>query len=170
MTALDTAQAQQITEPLFLIELFFNSVTLRYSTRQTVTYNGNQYMGNSGAQVNGINALPGGGMQADIELTNFDRTISALVLNEKIQYVGVKIRKGYGSGATLAADVVMPRFIGVISEIPSIGETVVIRCRADNINTQFSPRTLIGPPVFNHIPKAGTIITWGGESYELTRG
>lgn len=169
MTALDTAQQQTVIEPVFLIELFFRSLTLRYSTRQTVTYNGNTYVGGHGARVTTIKTTGSGAMTAEVEIPNYNRALSALVLGEGINNVTAKIRKGYGSGDTLAADVVIPRFIGVISSVPAIGDVVRLSLVTDNIMTQYSPRTLIGPPVFNHIPRSGTILIWGGETYVLER-
>ena len=160
--------AQPITQPQYLIEVLFQSLTLRYSTRGTVEWNSQSWLGEAGAEVANITKNKDGSQTARITLPNQSLAISAIVLNEAIADQPVRIWKAYGEG-TITSAYVTQVFEGVIDSAPAIGERVELNLISENVFNQFSPRLRCGPPLMNYIPPTGTIIKWGGDIYELER-
>ena len=166
--AIETQVTQLLTQPQYLILLEFRSLTLRYSTRGTVTWNGQSWLGGAGARVDRIQKTSQGNMTATLTLPNQSLALSAILLNEGVADQPVRVWKAYGD-TTIAADDATQVFEGVIDSAPTIADTVVLNLVSENVFNQFSPRVRAGPPLMNHIPPAGTIIEWGSDIYELER-
>lgn len=166
--AIETQVTQPFTQPQYLILLEFRSLTLRYSTRGTVTWDSQSWLGGAGARVDRVQKNADGNMSAALTLPNQSLALSAILLNEGVADQPVRIWKAYGEG-TLAADDVQQVFEGVIDSAPTISDLVQLNLVSENVFNQFSPRVRAGPPLMNHIPPAGTIIEWGTDIYELER-
>ena len=145
-----TAIAQPVTAPRYLVELGFSS-TLRYSSRETLTWNSLSWV-SAGILVDSI--APD---SASITLGNSDNSISAIVLGEGVRDKSIKIWALDGASPYAVDDAVL-LFDGVMSSVLSVAQRVSIACSARQFASTNSPRHRIAPPVCNHLPPVGTQI------------
>ena len=146
---------QQVTIPLYLVELHFSSI-LYLSTRQQATYNDgtgiNTYL-KSGTNVRNVSEKG-----VIVELDNSDGfSGSAIVLGEGVRDKVIRIYAAYGEGSTLGTDDVYLYFEGYMSHVSSIdANKVVIQSSFLSEELAYTPRIYCAPPLCNHIPPTGT--------------
>ena len=146
----ETALSQPVTAPRYLLEIGF-STTLRYSTRESVTWDSQVWL-NSGVMVDSLSQN-----SAQISLANADNSAGAIVLGEGVRDKSIKIWALDGDSPYAAGDAVL-LFDGVMSSVDGVGIRVAISCTTQKAATTFSPRHIIAPAVCNHLPAPGTQI------------
>ncbi len=163
-TSTDAALAEDVTKPRYLVQLGFETVQY-LCTREDVTWNGQTWTGN-GVQVGRLFTNSDGGQGATIELPNADNAYSSLVFSEGVAGRVCKIWVLYGD-APFADEDAVPVFDGVMDACDVGALRVQVTCIGDGDKTGISPNLVIGPPVFNHLPAAGTVLYWGNGTYKL---
>ncbi len=166
-SAINTATAGTVTTPGYLVEIDFGTV-LRLSSRGDQSWNGYTWTGGRIGKISGLQ-WDGKGQQAgSIDLINSDLAMGALVLNEGVADRSVKIWKFYADSPATGDPVAV--FDGVADAADIGPDKVSLALLSQNGRTLSAPRRFIGPGIgFNHLAPAGTKITWGGQTYELTR-
>ena len=150
--------AQAITTPGYLIQID-TSITLRYSTRGTVPYDSDTWIG--GARVDSLDLGAGTGR---IAIPNADDAAGALILANALSEVAVTI---WAFAEAEPTDVVQV-FSGVIDAAEEIGELECVLSLAPTTGARSSiPDIVIGPPLCNHLLPAGTVITWGNTTFTI---
>lgn len=162
---MDAEIARPITRPLNLIEILLPSVTLRWSTGRTVEWDGDTWT-DAGVTLEALRALAGGAMEGMISVRNTELAASGLVLVDGVNDRPCRIWELSGPGPFDPADAVMT-FEGVCDGTPDISiERVRIAITSASRVREMSPRIYF-EQFCNHIPPAGTVISWGGEHYRL---
>lgn len=163
-TATAAAVAAPSTAPRYLM-LIESTPALRLTNGATCTWGGHTWTA-SAFFVDSIEALPSGGTRGTLQFLNHDLAFGALVLTGAAD-LPVTIWAVYGDGPHAADDPVL-ELTGAIDEAEIVGVTRV-RMTIEATASEYShlPRHRVAPPVFNHLPPAGTTFTWGGETYEL---
>lgn len=142
-----------VTRPLFIFELDF-STPLRFSSRETLTWNANSYQAaNVSFKAN--------------RLTFFNENFnySSNFIAEKTAGIGCRIWQLYGEGPFAVADADLI-FDGALGEA-SVGEYIDVSL-VDN-PVLFAPRLFPVEPTFNHIPPDGTEFTTPTGVYRIER-
>lgn len=160
-----TETARPITRPMHLVHIVTDTVTYRWCSSNTVTFDGQTWTGN-GVAVTALRNLAGGGMEGQISLPNIDGAGAAVALNNDLIDKACRIYELYGDGPYNVADAVVI-FDGVCDAASDIGdERVIIDITSAARNRELSPRMLWN--LFcNHMPAPGTVIAWAGERYTL---
>lgn len=162
---LETEIVKTVTSPTYLIYLG-TDVPFYYSSRGDVNWGGQVWSG-AGVEVRNISSRPGGSQSAELRFPNHDKSLSAVVLNERVVNKACQIWKFYGSGFADTDGLLV--FNGIMDEVPEIGEYVTIRAQSESVFDQYSPRLVCGPPTMNFIPATNTQILWDGSLYTLER-
>jgi hypothetical protein len=159
------AIAQPVTAPRLLIEIGWSHV-VRLCTRETVAWQGRQWIGPQGR----ISGLGGNNadQQCDITLSNHDSGYGAIALSEGLSDKSVKIYALYGDAPYTTDDAAL-LFDGQLDGGTVTAESVDIHCIAMRGVTMYAPRIYAQPPVVNHAPPAGTVLRWNGDNYTLER-
>ncbi len=146
---------QTITRPVYLVEISLPSGALRWSTRETITYDNRSWT-----------AAP---VQVDVAgqslaIFNTDATMGASFLSGA-SGVAVRIILLYGDAPfdPGEGEVVFAGEIGSIG----IGETIAVRLRP--AAAKRLPRLYVTPPVFNFLPPDGLRILTASGVYLLER-
>lgn len=160
-----TATAQAVTRPFYVAQLDWDGTTYRLSTGASVSWNGYTWDGGS-LSVEDLRALPAGGMEGTISLTNADGSAAALVLNHPIEEVAVALWTLYGDGPYAAADGV-PVFTGVVDAADLTATRVRLTLTTEGRRRALGPRIYAVPPLCNHLPAPGSVVVWSGERYTL---
>lgn len=156
-----------ITVPFWLVELEMATATYRWSSRHELDWNGHTWA-QSGVQVDTLRDLAGGAQEGTISLPNHDRAASALVLAERINGRPVRIWKLYGQPPYAVGDAIL-KFSGVADGTPNVAAPrVSIEINGVGLDNQEAPR-LLWDLFSNHIPPAGSVISWAGEHFLLER-
>lgn len=150
-----------VTAPRWFVTMGFDS-PVRLTNGETITWS----------------AQGGIFTQADIEvafgdkprITIFNEALAfgAIVLNEGTAGRSISIWQAYqadgatSSLATYAEPVLL--FQGEMADA-TIGDYVQINCR--RTAPLFTPRTYVGAPIFNHLPKRGTVIVMPNQKITL---
>ena len=165
LSAYTSAEVEKkITAPFYVVQLGFNT-PLYLSTGDTVTIDGKTYTG-TGFEVSKVQKKKGGRIVGQIKVHNQDLVMSAIILNEGTKNKTFKLYMVYGAGPYVAADMTLIAD-GVMDGVPNIGDTVTITFISGTRFTNYSPRFMFSPPVFNHLLPPGIIIDWNNDSYRL---
>lgn len=154
-SATEIATAADVTEPFWLVMMDFDPA-IRFSTAGTIDWDGHSWVA--------------GPIEVD-----FDDSPTLTIFNESTLIGQTVLVKGT-AGRTVclyqghynASGHTVPRlmFIGELGE--SVIDTyVTIQCKLSP--PQYTPRHTVSPPVFNHLPKAGTRIETLSETIILER-
>lgn len=163
-TKIANAIDSPVQTPAYLIEINFSTI-IRLCNRETVSYGGfTWYQG--GAAVTGLATGEGGAKTATIELPNNQFAYSTIILAETASGRRVRIWKLFGEAPYQDEDAQLV-FDGLIDDVPELTEKVVMNCSTQNLRTTSIPAITIGAPYFNHMPRTGQSIVWGGEIYDL---
>lgn len=157
--------AKASTAPVYLIWIDVGT-GLRFSTRQSVTWDGNSYSGGV-ARLTNLDLRP---IRSTITLVaaNHDNAVSALVLGNYVGDQAAKVWAVYGTGASIATADPVLIFDGVVERVPKGDRREVEIILSDASSSGYNtPKHVIAPPLCNHIPPQGTVITWGGESFSI---
>lgn len=155
--------AKNITTPIYLVELGFNT-PLYYSSRQQVLYGGNTFTEDKLTKV----ALKDtkGIMSARLHISNIDLNIGNTAIAETLQGKTCKVYIDYTIAGTTSDAILL--LDGIVNEISNINtKEVVLNATSISVNIAYSPRIYCAPPLFNHAVPAGTLINWGGSVYEI---
>lgn len=159
-TATATATAATITTPAYLVEIAWSSI-VRLSSRGDQSWGGLAW---TGGRLGKVDGRDGG----SVEVINSDLAYSALVLNEGIADVGVRVWAFYGDNPAASDPVLVFDGVGDGADIGA--DRVKISLASDGARTLYSPRRFVGPSIgLNHLRPAGTRISFGGEVYTLER-
>jgi hypothetical protein len=163
----ETLIARRSTEPGWLIQIDAATGTLRYCTRGTLSYGGYTWTG--GAVLSGVEVSHDIGAAVDLELPNTDNSASSLALSNALRDADVTIYALYEDSGTSSAYATLLRALKV-DGVDSISSTRV-KFTLATISGAASrvPDIVIGPPLCNHIPPAGTTIRWGAVTVTLER-
>lgn len=158
------ATSGPVHTPGYLVELQF-STTIRLCNRGTVIFDGHQWF-QGGVEVRGIATGEGGGKSCTITIPNNQFAFSTIVLAETASGKQVRVWKLFGDPPYTDEDAVLI-FTGLIDDVPELVNQVTFNCSTQNLRVTSIPNVTIGTPFFNHLPRAGQSITWGGEIYDL---
>jgi len=160
--------AMPVTRPRLVAQIDFSGAVLRVSTLGTVTWNSQTWV-ESAVDISGLDGTPVD--QANVRLTfdNSSNAMSSLVLNSNVSGGNVEVYYLYGDDPFADGDGVLA-FKGVIDAVEEINEmVVVINAVSTSKNRSNVPNVVIGPPLCNFLPKDGTVIYWGDETFNLER-
>lgn len=144
---------KQTTRPVWLVEIGF-STPLRLSSRETIAVSGGNTFTAAGIKVS----------PSSIELFNETFQYSATFLGGTAGKA-VKVWVVYGAGPFSTSDLDM-FFDGQIGPC-SVGERIICGLRPNP--PVFTPRLMVAPPVFNHLPPDGAEIITPTGIYVLSR-
>ena len=158
------ALGQVVTEPYNLIKIMWESATSYMSTGPQTVFQGNTYI-ESGARMGRFSWDSEGNQKGNIFLFNQENTASALVLNNTVADTPIEIYQTDRDGEVQPVAIV----VGVLDSPDTIGlDEVGLRVTTSGSRTTLIPNeyhTLSNG--FNFLPRAGTIIMWAGEKFEL---
>lgn len=150
-----TATSKRFTNPIYLIEQDMGAAILRNSTREQISHGGNDYLTNQGLAVENIS-----NDGCVWSLDNSDRSVSILALGNSVGGLVVNVYLHY-EGETIT------RFTGVIDEWHTQGQRVVFTATSQAAKQQKFPNERAELGTFNHLPPAGTTLTWGRQTITI---
>ena len=154
-----------VTRPVQLLTLSFPTTTIRYSNRETVTISGVTYT--AAGFTSSVRFDARGQIQADVTIPSHDGGFRTLILaSGDWRGRAATLAIVYGESGWTSADIVT-LLEGEMDAAPEIGNSVRLTLRSTRHATEFAPRHVAGPPFCNHIPPAGSRISWGTESVTL---
>lgn len=163
--ALQARVEQRITAPGYLVALVFDTQTVRLSSRGTLAWGGETWLGYD-LEVSGLAADGAGEASGELRLGNTDGTLSALLLGDGI--AGRPITIYAFDGDHPAADEVEMLFDGQGDEAGLNAGRASIKLISDSVSRVRLPRGRITPAMgFNHLTPPGTVLTWNGEKIIL---
>lgn len=144
-----TAIAADVTKPVFLVQINFSTI-LYLSTGRQISWNSQTWVeGSVNVEINGRDAM--------LTLPNADNAYSAIVYDEGIKDVQIKIWQCYHEMP--AADDPVLIYCGNMSAATSVNNAnVIISCRPDSSGNLQLPNIVCAPPLMNHLVAAGTKI------------
>lgn len=151
--------AKTITDPVYLFKINFGSQYVYATSRETVTYDGNNYI-TQGARMRRIDAR-----RVTFELPNFNRSISALAFGgSRIQGNDCTVYLRY-EGDTIG------RFVGLLDAPDCSGDYNTVTISVVDAYAVISrwPFERMRKPIFNYLPAPGTIIRLGSTNLLLER-
>jgi hypothetical protein len=158
------AIAGPVLQPAYLVQIDF-SYPIRASTRGELEYEGSFWPAAS-VMVGEISSGQGGGKSVQISVANNAFAFSQIVLAESASGKRVRVWKLFGEAPYSSLDATLV-FDGFIDSVPEMIKRVVFNCTTGPVRSISIPNVTIGPPYFNHLPRSGQVINWGGEKYEL---
>lgn len=161
---LAAAIVERGTSPGWLIEIG-TTTPLRYSTRGTLSYGGYTWVG--GAVLSGVEFSGDLGASVTLELPNTDNAASALALTDLLREVEVTLWAYYDVSGTGYAEELRTLAVDAVESINSTRVEFSLSSIAEGASRL--PDVLVGPPLCNHIPPAGTVIRWGWTTVTLER-
>jgi hypothetical protein len=159
--ATTTAAAASITAPIYLVRMGFN-VPIRITTGATISWTA------GGGVFSEASMDVQLGDQPELSIFNENIALGVSVLTDGTAGRELKIWEAYrasGAGSSLAGYTEpLLVFSGEMGPAEIVGQ-VVIRGRRHAV--QYSPRRYVAPPLFNHLPQAGTVIEMPGQKIVL---
>lgn len=149
-----TAIGQGVTEPRYLLEMGFDT-TVRYTSGQSISAMG--YLWSEASFDVRLSDTP------VLRLFNVLAEIGAFVLNQGTAGRSLKIYQYHRLSSGAYTDPIL-LFDGEMGEA-TITDVVTIRGR--RFPPHYTPRTYVAPPVFNHLPRRGTVIEMPGQKITL---
>ena len=141
-----TAVGADITRPLFLVSMAFDSIVY-YSSRDQRTWDSKTWLAASMKVTNPTSENP------TITIFNESTTFGQTVLADGTAGRAISIWQAYGMTSGYTDPMLI--FTGEMGE-SQIGKNVVIKCKRNS--TVLTPRLYVTEPTFNHLPKAGARI------------
>jgi len=150
--------AKTITNPIYLFKIDFGSQFVYASSRELITYGGNDYL-TKGARLQSIDSR-----RVVFDLPNHDRSISALAFAGQIQGNDCTIYLHY-DGETIG------RFVGLLDAPECSGDYNSVSITVVDAYALISrwPYERLRKPTFNYLPAPGTIISLGSTDLILER-
>jgi hypothetical protein len=108
-----------------------------------------------------------GRVSASISMSNLDRVLGTVVLQQNAKDHDIKIYVHYPSGSAGSVDPML--LVEGIMDGASVSERVFINVISRSAYFGSSPRIVCAPPVFNHLPPTGTVLNWGSVTLTLER-
>lgn len=140
---------------LYICEITTFNQTFRFSSGGEVMIGGNSYI--DGLSVDSVNDD-----EARLTISNVALSASSLFLNYPVRDAEIKINQLIGSTE-------IPAFVGVGDNLLALdGKSASIRAVSYAGMSRF-PSAEVAPPVFNHIPKDGIKISFGGNTIIIGR-
>jgi hypothetical protein len=153
--------AQTLTEPTYLIELGFDP-RLYFTNGKSETWNGHNWT-EGPISISGLSTDATGALSMTVTMLNHDLTFGALVLGQGARDRSVRVWIAPTDPAVeppvMLADGMM--------DGGTVGEKVSINVIGRSTYFGSSPRLICAPPLFNHLPADGTVLTWGSVTYKL---
>ena len=147
--ALTTAINKKFTNPIQMIAQDMGANVIYSSTQGLIDYDGQDYLGTTGAQVHQIS-----NNTFSWSLDNSDRAYSVMALANDVGGNTVTLFMHY-DGETIV------RFTGVIDEWNTQGQRIMFRATSQASRLQKFPNERAENGVFNHLPPPGSSILWG---------
>ena len=163
VTAAGTSAA--MTEPWWLVEI----VALRLTDGPTTMWDGQTYQALPGLEVASLSIDAGGFARGTLRLPDHNGAGTGLLLSAGDDDVIVRLWQTTGPGPHAADDPVLIAECVLDGGTSDNGWADLALASADDDNRE-QPRWRVAPPVFNHLPPAGTRIEWGGEVLILEPG
>lgn len=159
-TSLQGLIGQTVTAPGYLVSIEFPGQTVRMSSRGTLAWGGETWVGYD-LEVSGLASDGSGEVSGVLRVGNTDSALSALILGDGIAGRPVTIRVFYGDAP--GADDVEEVFAGQGDEAGIDTRVAEIKLISDSIARVLLPRGRISPATgFNHLTPPGTVLTWNG--------
>lgn len=157
-----------VTKPGYLVQILFDTYTVRLSSFGDVNWNGSPWIGAIIA-AGGLTWEPSGFIAGgQLRLGNLDGAMGALVLQHDVADRPITIWLVY-AGALAAGDPVMV-FDGVGDETTVDLRQVGISLAIAGSRALYSPRECYSPAAgFNHLPPIGEEVTFNGDIFKLDR-
>lgn len=169
-TGLLAEQSANVTKPGHLVRIFFPSLTVCFSSRQGITYQGVDFVAR-GLRVPNHDQSMDGTASITVAIANWDLAISTLVLSDGFAGVGMEVLAWWGDTFTDGVTEVWSIFNGQGSDADIGPDEVVLTATMAKLDLiQFPNTPRINAPLFNSVLPAGYQITWGNERYTLNRG
>ena len=157
-----TEIAKTDTAPAYLVAINYDSGTVRYCTRGTVTWDGVSWAGAGLVVEPPTDAQPSG----RLVFTDPDYLVHALIFSGAFKARQVDIWAFWGS-ALAAADPVHIARCTTAGADSAQGKRTIGLARQKSAQLQ-CPRQIIGPAIgVNHLAAPGEQIAWGGRILEL---
>lgn len=146
-----------VTQPGYLVQLDFDSESLRLSTFGDLAWNSLPWIGANMT----VDNFAGDGKKARVALWDATAAFRTLCMTGAgIRNRGVTIWKAYFTA--LAAGDPVQVFAGVGDQVSISKGKVTIDCARVNSRVMQAPRKRIGPATgFNFLAPPGTIVSWG---------
>lgn len=161
--------AKPVTAPRFFVEMLFSTPWRITSGGVDITWSGNLWSAYnvriSGFGIDGAQS----GQSGTITLGDTDGTATGFINGQGIADRAVNVWAYWGEAPGAADPVYL--FSGVMdsAEWSADGKAVSIKCEQGNAATLYSPRFYLTPDNgFDDMPPPGTLISWNGETFELT--
>lgn len=151
-----------VTVPVYLIYLGF-STPLSISSGPAIDWNGTAYSPMA-VQVSEIASEVTGSQNINLQFSNENRQLGAIVLNEAARDKPVKIWLTYYRDGTKTEPILMAEGVMDGAEIK---ERVTISVISKSLWYGSSPRLVCRPPVYNNLPVSGSVLTWGNVTYKI---
>ena len=148
-SGLEASVSAKFTDPVFLVSQDMGASVLYDSSREQITWLGQNYLATLGLRVENINRD-----SLDWSLDNSDRSVSVLGLTNDVGGNAVTAWLYYGGQA-------VTRFTGVIDSWQTSGQRVVFQATSQASKEQKFPNERFENGTFNHLPAPGTNIQWG---------
>lgn len=164
--------------PNWLFRLHFKSGTLRAASRLQVTWN-DELFPVVGFDPPTITGAPASGQAGSFSVIAEYRAFAAQVLNENPRGKRIEIYRSLQTGVPgfegfeAPIDITHAELVfdGVMNNVQpfGVGEKVTVNITTEGRLNSKAPRLRFLPPLCNHLPAPGTVITWGGERYILEK-
>ncbi|AUN95870.1 hypothetical protein [Pseudazoarcus pumilus] len=164
-TATAAGTSTATTEPWWLVELD----TLRLTDGPTTTWDGLAFQSLPGLEVTGLTIDASGFARGTLRLPDHNGTGTGLLLAAGDEDLPVRIWQVTGAGPHAPEDPVLIAECVLDGGTSDDGWAELALAPADADNRE-QPRWRVAPPIFNHLPAAGTRIEWGGEVLILEPG
>lgn len=150
--------------PAYLIEIGF-ATPFRQSTGRDIDFGGNTFT--EGGVIPESLSWVGNQQSGEIVILNGDSSGTALVLNNRVADVPIKIWKTYVTGPTTNTTPVL-LLVGVGRNARITVDEVRVTVSESASDTEFAPQDLVIPGNgFNHLPRLNKVFVWQGEHYLL---
>lgn len=159
------AVAAPVTEPWHLVQVG----ALRLTDGPTTLWQGHWWQSLPGLEVAGIRADGSGLTRATLRIPNHGGLGAGLLFAAGGEDTPVTVWQVYGPGphADTDAEILAE---AVLDGGEAEGEWAEIALASADADSREMPRWRVAPPVFNHLPPAGTRIEWAGEVLILEPG
>jgi len=156
------------TEPFKLVRIDFDAAPQYLSEGGTVEFEGNTYVG-GGVQVGTFVWTPDLTQVGTVELLNELNAATAIILNNQVLDTPVTIYETYRTDTGFAEPTVIVK--GVLDSPTITPTSSTLRVLASTSLSNIVPRRYhTVDEGFNHLPIAGSVISWGGEKFVLEAG
>ncbi len=157
-----------LTRPVFLVKMSFDTADQFMSSGAQITFDSDVYVEGQ-VKVSTFTWNSDGVQTGKVSIHNENNVAAALILNEGVNDVPISIYLTYmiAAGGNTTPELVVA---GSMDGGSLTSAMLSIRVLSTNAAAQFIPnRYYTDVEGFNHLPVDGSIITWGGETFELRK-